>query len=258
MKKIIILTTLTILFPLAALALESCPYGLTNDPYPGNCGRYVDENSNDICDLSETEETTTSATQTVAEDLISGQDLKTKNVKEVAEIYQIDPDKYAQALSDYYKITIKTGNSFQTLHDNYGLEPSQAKEIAQNLKDQIPTAARTSTSAEKNYHLGSIALATIVFYLFTLWLSKIKKISLVNHRRIWNLALLTSFLVSAILGILLVIRINFQIVFPLPFNMLFWHVEAGIAMTIISIFHILWHWQYFKCYIKIKRNVSCE
>lgn len=31
----------------------ACPYGLVNDPYPGECRRYVDEDGNGLCDLSE-------------------------------------------------------------------------------------------------------------------------------------------------------------------------------------------------------------
>ena len=31
----------------------ACPYGLVNDPYPGECRSYVDEQGNGICDLSE-------------------------------------------------------------------------------------------------------------------------------------------------------------------------------------------------------------
>ncbi|MBN2006568.1 MAG: DUF4405 domain-containing protein [Anaerolineae bacterium] len=31
-----------------------CPHGLVNDPYPGRCHRYTDQNGNNICDLSET------------------------------------------------------------------------------------------------------------------------------------------------------------------------------------------------------------
>lgn len=30
-----------------------CPRGLVNDPYPGKCRRYIDENDNGYCDLSE-------------------------------------------------------------------------------------------------------------------------------------------------------------------------------------------------------------
>ena len=35
--------------------MTACPYGLVNDPYPGECRQYVDDNGNGICDLSEPE-----------------------------------------------------------------------------------------------------------------------------------------------------------------------------------------------------------
>ena len=31
----------------------ACPFGQVNDPYPGQCKRYVDTNDNGVCDLSE-------------------------------------------------------------------------------------------------------------------------------------------------------------------------------------------------------------
>ncbi len=31
----------------------ACPFGIVNDPYPGECRRYVDRNGDGICDLSE-------------------------------------------------------------------------------------------------------------------------------------------------------------------------------------------------------------
>ena len=37
----------------AAQMTSRCPFGLISDPYPGRCGRYVDENGNGLCDLSE-------------------------------------------------------------------------------------------------------------------------------------------------------------------------------------------------------------
>jgi len=30
-----------------------CPFGMINDTYPGQCGRYVDRNNDNICDLSQ-------------------------------------------------------------------------------------------------------------------------------------------------------------------------------------------------------------
>ena len=43
----------------------SCPYGLVNDPYPGQCPRYTDLNGDGICDLSQTG--TLTATNTSAD-----------------------------------------------------------------------------------------------------------------------------------------------------------------------------------------------
>ncbi|MCK5107593.1 MAG: hypothetical protein KAQ83_02610 [Nanoarchaeota archaeon] len=31
----------------------TCPTGLTNDTYPGECGQYIDTDNNKICDRSE-------------------------------------------------------------------------------------------------------------------------------------------------------------------------------------------------------------
>ena len=48
-------------------AWEDCPFGLENDPYPGQCGRYVDTDGNGICDHSEAppEQRTNSASSEV-------------------------------------------------------------------------------------------------------------------------------------------------------------------------------------------------
>ena len=110
-----------------------------------------------------------------------------------------------------------------------------------------------SSQSRRTYNLLPISLLLIVLYAISHILSKKKIINIINHRKIWNILLLSSFLISGILGILLVIEINFDIVTILPFNVLFWHVEAGIAMFIISIFHILWHWAYFKNMVRVNR-----
>lgn len=36
--------------------IQSCPYGLTNDPYPGQCVNYIDSNGSGYCDFSEGED----------------------------------------------------------------------------------------------------------------------------------------------------------------------------------------------------------
>ncbi len=111
----------------------------------------------------------------------------------------------------------------------------------ETLKENIPPSM-----SKKNYHLLLISFLLIVFYLISFIASKRKIITKIINRRIWNIALLTTFLISGILGILLVIRINFGLEMNPFFNMLSWHVEAGIAMFTISMFHIIERWYYFK------------
>lgn len=52
MRKIIVLM-LGLLFAGQGLAYDDCPFGLINDTYPGECGRYLDTDSDGICDHSQ-------------------------------------------------------------------------------------------------------------------------------------------------------------------------------------------------------------
>ena len=99
---------------------------------------------------------------------------------------------------------------------------------------------------ERTYHALPITLSLIVLYFISFILSKLKIISLITHKKIWNVFLLIAFLISGFSGMLLIIRLNSNFVIPWPFNLLFWHVETGIAMFIISLFHIIERRTYFK------------
>jgi len=127
-------------------------------------------------------------------------------------------------------------------------EISSAEVVKENINNPINNKRNKMV-----YHLVPISLILIIIYLFTHILSKKKIISVVYHRKIWNILLLISFLISGILGILLIIEINFGAKFSLPFNILFWHVEVGIAMFAISMFHIFWHWAYFKNVLRVRK-----
>ncbi|MFA5855954.1 MAG: hypothetical protein WC867_01240 [Candidatus Pacearchaeota archaeon] len=248
MKKIFLLLMIIFALPMV-ISWDDCSTGITNCSYPGICGSYTDSNKDSICDHSQEEP---QLTREELDDLITGNDLKEKTVKEVANIYKIDPNIFSNELSNYLDKKIEPDNTFQLLHDNYGLEPTIAKEIAINLSygDKI-FIEEVATSSEKDYYLLKISIVTILIYLFSWVLAKKNIISMIKHKKIWNMFLLVSFLISGILGILLVIRIEWGITFgSIPFNMLFWHVEAGIVMSIISIFHILWHISYFKSYLR--------
>jgi len=193
---------------------------------------------------------------------LSGKDLKAKTVSEVAALYNISPTEYADRIGKTIKVKVNTSDTFQLLHDNYGAEPSAVKDIAVLMqsesgqavtaKDLTTESATSAKAPEKQYNFFPISIGLLIAYILSFVLSRYKVISYSLHKKIWNWFLLGFFLVSAILGSFLVLRISNNIVIPLPFNMLYWHVEAGVALTAISIFHIVWHWRYFVTLFKKK------
>ena len=134
--------------------------------------------------------------------------------------------------------------------DNSNIEGDTDNLIArQDIKTDVSKKESNST-----YHLLPLSLLLVVLFVFSHILSKKGIISIVKHRQIWNILLLISFFISGLLGILLIIRINFGLIIPLPFNMLFWHVEVGIILFLITIFHLSWHLPYFKNIFKVKKS----
>ena len=164
-------------------AWDNCPFGEVNESYPGTCGRYIDTDNNNICDLS-----------------------------------QSSPESRAK---------IDKENNNQNTYTNNSNVNSKSK-------------------SGINYYFLPIAGFLFIVYLTTLYLSRKKKIKLSQHRKIWNFILLTTFLISGTFGIILAIIISYGIRLSFYSDLLFWHVEMGISMAIISIFHILWHLKYFK------------
>jgi hypothetical protein len=120
----------------------------------------------------------------------------------------------------------------------------------ENSEENPDTINETNTSiastARINYYFIPILFILIICYLFTFLSGEKKIIKKVQHRKIWNFILLITFLVSGIFGLILAITISSGIRLSFYATLLFWHVEFGIAMAIISIFHIAWHWNYYK------------
>jgi len=167
------------------LAWDNCPFGETDEPYPGSCGRYIDTDKDNICDLSQ------------------------PSPAERSNIIEEKTDSLQEAQTNVAIIT-------------------------------------NTNTAGINYYFIPIAFILFVFYLITLQLSKKKKMKNVQHKKLWNMLLLSTFLVSGIFGIILAILISYGIRLSFYADLLFWHVEFGIAMAIISIFHIAWHWKYYR------------
>ncbi len=115
-------------------------------------------------------------------------------------------------------------------------------DVGENNKTAVVNDSKNNKSV---YNFFPVSIILLLLYFFTYVLVKTKKLKLITHRKIWNWLLLLSFIGCGISGILLVIKINYGLAWSFPGNLLFLHVETGIVMAIISIFHIFWHWAYY-------------
>ncbi len=107
------------------------------------------------------------------------------------------------------------------------------------------------------YHLISISILSGFFYLLS-WLAvQSGLLSKVYHKRFWNSILLFSFIISAGFGMFLVFQINYDWDIALADDLTFWHVDVGIVLFWIAVFHIFWHLSYFgKLFRKTKPHTD--
>ena len=97
-----------------------------------------------------------------------------------------------------------------------------------------------------NYNALPIILSLIMLYLIIYLFYANENIDKRTYKQIWGLIVVGSFLFVGTSGIILSILADYHLIFPLNFNLLFWHVEAGIILTISSIFHIHIYFRDFK------------
>ena len=144
---------------------------------------------------------------------------------------------------------------FGLINDCY---PGECSRYIDSNNDEICDLSQSEkniTIKRQTYHPLPITLILIFLYTLSSFLIKKKIISLAIHRKIWNFLLLISFLISAGSGMLLTIEINYNLKIISPSNILFYQVETGIAMTVISAFHMIWHWPYFKKLFRFKKRI---
>jgi len=100
------------------------------------------------------------------------------------------------------------------------------------------------------YPFIDLGLITIILYFATWFYSREKIIQPMLHKRIWNSILLITFLASGLTGLWLAMKINYGFSWNLPFNVLYIHVETGIVMALVSIFHFIERFWFYKNFFK--------
>jgi hypothetical protein len=101
-----------------------------------------------------------------------------------------------------------------------------------------------------SYNFILITIIVLTVYFLSFYLTKIKKITQVQHRRFWNLVLLITFLASCLLGLFLAFSIDQQLSLSWYLPLIWYHVEFSIVMSLVAIFHALWHLPYYKSIFK--------
>lgn len=266
-------------FPAGALAWDDCPKGIVNDPYPGVCRRYVDTNNDGICDLSQPEPaaaTTTTTKQPETTTTTSPAVATTTSGTPPTGDCPLGPcsscgaciSAGVSASSEAVSSVAATGTAVLASYVGSGTTstttpPSGGGSDGSSIS--IPAAESTSAAVAvagsasgtgflTHYLVSPIALGFLIIYGVSFWLYRSKRIRLATHRKVWNVLLLATFLITGIFGTILAVQLDYAPTYTWPVNLLFWHVEAGVVMTFISIFHMAWHFKYYKGILKNARE----
>lgn len=231
-----IFTLFILIIPLQAKA--QCPWNRVNCSH--GCGRHIDENGDGFCDHS-----------IIDKSLLQPKEEEKEVLKEIQQQEKIIKEEPTEISIN------KSQKNQKDKHNGIGLNQrnknKKKSETIDNQKiqdtiteEKIIIPIQKPSQKAKPYDLILISFITFVLYSITFILSKLNLLRKIYHRRIWNFILLLTFLLSCLLGFFLVIQINYDFVMEWFRTVLYWHVQIGISMTIISIFHIFWHLKYFQ------------
>ena len=216
---------------------------------PGRCGRFIDQNGDGFCDrgrLSSPAPATQSTAETDAgkaevAPIVNTKDTKnTKNTKDAKNTKESPAQTVKEEPKEVNTENIATSQ-----------EPSTEAVAEEETTVEKPA---DNTPQKKPYDLILITALTLGLYALTFILVKANVLKKTTHRKIWNSILLITALVSCLLGFFLVLQINYGWKMDWFWKVKFYHVEFGIAMTIVALFHIFWHMNYWKTLFKKREN----
>ncbi len=93
------------------------------------------------------------------------------------------------------------------------------------------------------YEIVIPSIPFLVGYIVTYTLYKIGLIKKSIHVNLWNFILFSAFLVTALAGFVLMVLLELGIITSINLGLLYWHVEFGITMALVTVFHISIYWK---------------
>ncbi len=217
--KIIILTLLFyFLIPMETFAWDDCPLGEVNDEYPGDCAKYIDTDNDGICDKSQPAPENRDGTEVsngvmpVDNDElhdseyyvdISGRELKSMTVQEVAARWVINADELLATMIEEFDFNVDdsytTDILIEDLQKEYKFSPAKVKDIAEEIRSKTDYDRKQTVVINENlnipYNFGIPFFVSIILYIIS-WIGfkkeLIKGYSRVLHNGIWNTVLIIS------------------------------------------------------------------
>jgi hypothetical protein len=139
-------------------------------------------------------------------------------------------------------------NGFCDYSQDLALNGETNQLASQPSAGQIADKDRPKT----DYYLWQITLAIGAAWFLSVQLVKTGKLSLSTQRKFWNVLLFVSFLATAATSTIMLLNSSYDASVKVTFSLVFWHIESGLAMIIISALHIFWHISYIKSYFPKK------
>ncbi len=117
---LILISTFALSFKsVSVYAWDDCPKGLVDDPYPGECARYIDTDGDDICDHSQLAPEDREVTNQ-SEDELSNDSIDNPVLNNYDEVESIDP--HEAFLQQVVGVRLDTeGDSKQKLFLSFGI-----------------------------------------------------------------------------------------------------------------------------------------
>ncbi|MEO0237515.1 MAG: hypothetical protein ABIN35_04695 [candidate division WOR-3 bacterium] len=235
MKKIV-LTFLMIFVIVHIFAERYCPFDEKNDPYPGRCGRYTDENNDSICDLSQ--ELTDSVQDT-------NLNVSTDNKSETVLEEKTDEAKVQENLTGH--------ETEQNQPEDKNFNP--VKKTDTNL----PTAYKheKKDNLDESYSEGDkyfifVLLPLFLFGMVLIYFSKRKKIpvDVCDINRIVNILLIIIFVPVLFTSLLLLLREYGMVHLKNIAKLVYVHNFTGIIFILLMVLHIYIKLQYYWILLK--------
>ncbi len=245
-KTIFLFVSIVLLFSGNSLfAQQSCPRGIKD--CRGLCGWFVDRDRDGYCDYTLWSAGLLQKRQRCADSLaaLAAAEQEKRKQDSLAKIQKANTNvKQDNKTAVTEKVTPNV--PAQNTSTNTQTPPAQTPGSPQTpaVISQSPLQA-PSAPAKSAYDLIVIGSTSLLIYLLTFFLSRRNLIKKSTHRKIWNVLLLITFLVTGLIGLFLVIQLNYDVKLNWFASLLYYHVEFGIAMAAISIFHVLWHLKYW-------------